>query len=157
MRDGVFESLVQSIRFGVNLGNENYRIVFTTTSRLVTASLWRVRVENGHVVQLAVDLSIEAGVQNTIGAVDHELREGRAGLHASLGGLDNAFFEDFEVVPCVCPSDLDNDCDTDLADLGILLADFGCHGGACVGDINGDGQTDLEDLGILLSRFGQPC
>jgi hypothetical protein len=25
-----------------------------------------------------------------------------------------------------CPGDLDNDGDTDLADLGILLADFGC-------------------------------
>ena len=157
VRDGVFESLVRSTRFAVDLENENYRIVFTTTSRLVTAALWRVRVENGHVVRLPVDLSSEGGVQNTIEVVDHELREGRAGLHASLGGLGSAFFEDIEVVPCLCPSDLDNDCDTDLADLGILLADFGCHGGACVGDINGDGQTGLEDLGILLSLFGQPC
>ena len=31
-------------------------------------------------------------------------------------------------VPPACPGDLDGDGDTDLADLGILLADFGCGG-----------------------------
>jgi hypothetical protein len=44
---------------------------------------------------------------------------------------------------------------TDLADLGILLADFGClPPPACVGDLDGDGDTDLADLGILLADFG---
>ena len=41
-----------------------------------------------------------------------------------------------------------------LADLGILLADFGCTGGGCAGDLDGDGDTDLADLGILLADFG---
>jgi hypothetical protein len=55
----------------------------------------------------------------------------------------------------VCPGDLNGDGRTDLADLGILLADFGCTPpGPCVGDLNGDGNTDLADLGILLSDFG---
>ena len=53
-----------------------------------------------------------------------------------------------------CAGDLDGDGDTDLADLGILLADFGCTGGMCVGDLDGDGDTDLADLGILLADFG---
>ena len=54
-----------------------------------------------------------------------------------------------------CPGDLDGDGDTDLADLGILLADFGCpQPGPCVGDLDGDGDTDLADLGILLADFG---
>ena len=54
-----------------------------------------------------------------------------------------------------CPGDLDGDGDTDLADLGILLADFGCGPpGLCIGDLNGDGFTDLADLGILLADFG---
>ena len=60
----------------------------------------------------------------------------------------------FEVAGCA--GDLDGDGDTDLADLGILLADFGCttpHG-PCVGDLNNDGNTDLADLGILLADFG---
>ncbi|MCH8807593.1 MAG: hypothetical protein IH986_16115 [Planctomycetes bacterium] len=44
-----------------------------------------------------------------------------------------------------------------MADLGILLADFGCVApGPCVGDLDGDGDgdTDLADLGILLADFG---
>jgi hypothetical protein len=54
-----------------------------------------------------------------------------------------------------CPGDLNGDGRTDLADLGILLADFGCTPpGPCVGDLNGDGRTDLADLGILLADFG---
>jgi hypothetical protein len=58
-------------------------------------------------------------------------------------------------VPPTCPGDLDGDGDTDLADLGILLADFGCTApGPCAGDLDGDGDTDLADLGILLADFG---
>jgi hypothetical protein len=54
-----------------------------------------------------------------------------------------------------CDGDLDGDGDTDLADLGILLADFGCpQPGPCAGDLDGDGDTDLADLGILLADFG---
>ena len=54
-----------------------------------------------------------------------------------------------------CVGDLDGDGDTDLADLGILLADFGCAPpGPCDGDLDGDGDTDLADLGILLADFG---
>ena len=57
-----------------------------------------------------------------------------------------------------CPADLNGDGVIDLADLGILLADFGCpQPGPCAGDVDGDGDTDLADLGILLSVFGQPC
>ena len=57
--------------------------------------------------------------------------------------------------PPTCSGDLDGDGDTDLADLGILLADFGCTApGPCVGDLDGDGDTDLADLGILLADFG---
>jgi hypothetical protein len=54
----------------------------------------------------------------------------------------------------VCPADLNGDGVVDLADLGILLGDWGCVGANCVGDINGDGVTDLADLGILLADFG---
>jgi hypothetical protein len=53
-----------------------------------------------------------------------------------------------------CPGDLDGDCDTDQADLGVLLADWGCTGGNCVGDLDGDGNTGQADLGILLADWG---
>jgi hypothetical protein len=57
-----------------------------------------------------------------------------------------------------CAGDLNGDGDTDLADLGILLADFGCpapgNPAPCEGDLDNDGDTDLADLGILLADFG---
>ena len=64
-------------------------------------------------------------------------------------GIDNLSFAGG------CVGDLDGDWDTDLADLGILLADFGCAPPPnCRGDLDGDGDTDLADLGILLADFG---
>jgi len=55
---------------------------------------------------------------------------------------------------CECFGDLDGDNDTDLADLGILLGDYGCSAGQCEGDLNADGRTNLTDLAILLSDYG---
>ena len=80
------------------------------------------------------------------------IAEGGILLVNGVGGDIRAYFTE-PAAPCV--GDLDNDGDTDLADLGLLLADFGCAPpGVCVGDLNGDGFTDLADLGILLADFG---
>jgi hypothetical protein len=60
--------------------------------------------------------------------------------------------------PIECVGDLNGDDRTDQADLGILLADWGCDDPAngCVGDLNGDDRTDQADLGILLADWGCP-
>ena len=50
--------------------------------------------------------------------------------------------------------DLDGDGDVDIADLSLLLADFGCTGD-CIADLDGDGLTALGDLTILLANFGE--
>ena len=55
----------------------------------------------------------------------------------------------------IIPGDVDGDGDVDQADLGVLLADWGCTGGDCPGDINGDGDTDQSDLGVLLAHWGE--
>ena len=55
------------------------------------------------------------------------------------------------------PGDLNGDGCVDQADLGILLADWGCTGGDCPGDCDGDGDTDHADLGILLAHWGEGC
>lgn len=57
-----------------------------------------------------------------------------------------------------CRGDLNGDQSVTLADLSILLSDFGCAPPAnCVGDVDGDNDTDLPDLSILLSTFGLRC
>ena len=56
-------------------------------------------------------------------------------------------------IPEPCVGDLDGDGDTDQADLGILLADWGCTSN-CVGDLDCDDDTDQGDLGILLADWG---
>jgi len=58
------------------------------------------------------------------------------------------------------PGDLDGNGCVDQADLGILLADYGCTAGIgnCPGDVDGDGDTDQSDLGVVLTAFEQtPC
>ncbi len=53
-------------------------------------------------------------------------------------------------------ADLNRDGTVNQADLGILLADWGCTSD-CVGDIDGDDDTDQSDLGILLANWGDTC
>jgi len=55
-----------------------------------------------------------------------------------------------------CPGDVNGDDTVDQADLGLLLADWGCDDPAngCAGDLNGDDKTDQADLGILLADWG---
>ena len=68
-----------------------------------------------------------------------------------VGNLGSATVE---ISSAECVGDLDGDGDTDQADLGVLLADWGCTGGDCVGDLDGDGATGQGDLGILLADWG---
>ncbi len=63
-------------------------------------------------------------------------------------------FDNLEIGPPgeACPGDVDGDGDTDLADLGALLAVYGGYDPAC--DFDGDGDVDLADLAYLLSDYG---
>jgi hypothetical protein len=57
-----------------------------------------------------------------------------------------------------CPGDIDGDLDTDLSDLGILLATYELRPDDPFyderADLDGDGDVDLADLGELLADFG---
>ncbi len=60
--------------------------------------------------------------------------------------------------PLLCDGDLNGDSVVDLADLGIVLANYGRHAVLLHdGDYNCDGVIDLSDLGVVLSLFGQHC
>lgn len=57
----------------------------------------------------------------------------------------------------ICVGDLDDDDDTDLSDLCVLLYDMGCEPPEdCPGDVDGDGYTTPLDLGILIADWGCP-
>jgi len=55
-----------------------------------------------------------------------------------------------------CFGDLNNDSSVTVADLLLILSEFGCLSG-CTTDINNDGVTSVSDLLELLSVFGTTC
>ena len=54
-----------------------------------------------------------------------------------------------------CPADVTYDGSIDLADLNLVLANFGQATGD--GDATGDGEVDLADLNLVLGAFGVGC
>jgi len=55
-----------------------------------------------------------------------------------------------------CPNDVNNDGSTTVADLLIVLSEFGCPSD-CTADVNGDGSVTVADVLLLLSAFGSLC
>lgn len=58
-----------------------------------------------------------------------------------------------------CVGDLDGNGEVTLADLALLLANYGTTDGASYqdGDVNVDGDVDLSDLANLLANYGIEC
>ena len=59
----------------------------------------------------------------------------------------------------LCDGDVDGNGYVELADLALLLTNYGRVNGARVnqGNMDGDADVDLDDLAGLLSRFGASC
>ncbi len=99
------------------------------------------------------------------GLTDRDVYYGLAGGHGHVNwaftrpGLYAVTLQATTLVRSDCPGDLDLDGRVDLADLAILLADWGCERGLgfCRGDVDADGETDLSDLATLLAGFGRTC
>ncbi|MFU8828304.1 MAG: GC-type dockerin domain-anchored protein, partial [Phycisphaerales bacterium] len=60
-----------------------------------------------------------------------------------------------DVTEPVCPGDATGDGVVDLADLNLVLANFGTE--TDQGDVTGDGFVDLADLNLVLANFGTEC
>ncbi|MCR9218164.1 MAG: hypothetical protein NXI14_13310, partial [bacterium] len=54
-----------------------------------------------------------------------------------------------------CPGDVTGDNSVDLADLNLVLANFGEV--TSDGDADGSGNVDLADLNLVLANFGTDC
>lgn len=61
-----------------------------------------------------------------------------------------------EYESCSCPEDVNNDGVISVADILILLGEFGCANN-CAADINEDGGTNVQDILLLLASFGLEC
>lgn len=57
---------------------------------------------------------------------------------------------------CGCPEDINNDGSVTVADILLLLGNFGCNEN-CEVDINDDGATNVQDILLLLAAFGNDC
>lgn len=90
-------------------------------------------------------------VSGTIGQPDAGVMSG--GDFELQGGFWPGAAEPF------CIGDLNGDGSVSLADLSILLSNYGTVGGVDPedGDIDGDDDVDLSDLAVMLSVFGTFC
>ena len=55
-----------------------------------------------------------------------------------------------------CPQDLNNDGSVTVADVLLILGEFGCTSG-CAADVDGDGAVSVGDVLNILSVFGHSC
>lgn len=79
-------------------------------------------------------------------------------VHFTAETTCSAVFENAFIAPisCYCLTDLSGNGLTEVQDVLLLLADFGCLE-ECTGDVTGDGASTIEDVLAILSAFGQPC
>jgi len=61
-----------------------------------------------------------------------------------------------EYESCACPEDVNGDGVISVADILVLLGEFGCVSGCSV-DLNGDDATNVQDILVLLAAFGTTC
>jgi hypothetical protein len=61
-----------------------------------------------------------------------------------------------EFTSCACTGDVNGDGNITVADVLLVLSEFGCMSG-CTADVDGDGYVNVSDLLLLLSMFGTVC
>ncbi len=77
----------------------------------------------------------------------------------NVGGYGNHIWVDNFIVEGAinCSADLNNDDSITVADLLLVLSEFGCIVNCENTDVNGDGLTTVSDLLEILSVFGTIC
>jgi hypothetical protein len=95
-------------------------------------------------------------------SVDLAALDGAAKLGFTLTSTDvgqfgmntPAYFALDDLLLSTAPGDANGDDQVDLADFGILKANFGAAGAIGQGDFVRDGRIDLGDFGVLKANFG---
>ncbi|MFI4855295.1 MAG: agmatine deiminase family protein [Phycisphaerales bacterium JB065] len=126
--------------------------------------------EPGQSLTISIDLSTDGGKTYTTPIASGEADDGsflwsvpdigtsQARIRVTavngnfLSGSD-ASVENFTITGTpLCPGDGTGDGAVDLADLNLVLANFGSSGPE--GDVDGSGGVDLSDLNLVLANFG---
>ena len=81
---------------------------------------------------------------------------GAAGTAEGIDNNCNGVIDADEALPNLCPEDLNQDGLISVADILLLLADFGCISD-CSADLNNDGSTNVNDILQILAAFGGDC
>lgn len=119
---------------------------------------WTMSREGDEIVWSTTDNPIRWGTMYSFGFVtDVAPGDGDVSLGMfKAGGPD--LLSGPSVVPVAdeaCVGDVNGDDTVDLADLNLVLANFGTTTND--GDANGDGEVDLADLNMVLANFGNGC
>ncbi|WP_320046838.1 S8 family serine peptidase [uncultured Ilyobacter sp.] len=105
--------------------------------------------------QIVFDISAEADGEPTV-YVRWSMGSTDSGTSYPGWNIDDVEIYGIDTTPQIV-GDLDGDCDVDLADLQILLSNYGQTGAGYAGDLDGDNDVDLADLQTLLASYGQSC
>ncbi|HIO16385.1 MAG TPA: choice-of-anchor B family protein [Flavobacteriales bacterium] len=109
----------------------------------------------GPAVQVCAPLGAVYSANNT--DCDDTLDTVYPGAPGTGEGIDNNcddIIDGGEILPC--PADLNGDGVITVADILLVLSEFGCST-ACTADVNGDGSVTVADVLVILSLFGNPC
>lgn len=106
--------------------------------------------------------TINIGGATSSSYTDNNVQPGDMGVYdcvvSSSCGSTTSNSAALSICPGGEPGDLDDDCDVDLADLSVQLANYGATNATPeMGDITGDGHIDLADISLMLSSFGSSC
>jgi len=61
-----------------------------------------------------------------------------------------------EFTSCACTGDINGDGVITVADVLLVLSEFGCLSG-CTADVDGDTYVNVADILLLLAAFGTAC
>ncbi|MBC8150136.1 MAG: hypothetical protein H8E97_02490, partial [Bacteroidetes bacterium] len=61
-----------------------------------------------------------------------------------------------EYTSCACTGDINGDGVITVADVLLVLSEFGCLSG-CTADVDGDSYVNVADILLLLAAFGTAC
>ncbi len=135
-------------------GPEHDVMAFLSGAATLGGALDLVFVD-GFVPGDGVEYTVATGQGSGVMSGAFESVQAPAGFGADVAYAPTAVTVSFTKVDC--PADLSGDGVVNSSDLNMVLANFGCAGGACSGDVDGDGDTDSADLNLLLAAFGDVC